>query len=228
MFVCSFSLMGTSVWGFDECMQILDSKLPKAENQNDSQDNLPRQDGYGTLRHGAPQFRVRRVAPLRETPCFHVHSDPALVGEWLDPNLRANARDSPPGKPLHRGPARAERQRNKITQPDEGIVGCQFCLSKSRDVQPFASCAVQRCKERLPLRLSAKPPVDVSVNLAALCRDAAERGLRLRTLADFSAARPREGFVLGFGAIGTARLGEGIRQLGTLLATASRSNRPAR
>jgi GntR family transcriptional regulator/MocR family aminotransferase len=79
----------------------------------------------------------------------------------------------------------------------------------------------------LHLAVELKP--GLSMNLAALCRDAAERGLRLRTLADFSAAaRPREGFVLGFGAIGTARLGEGIRQLGTLLATASRSNRPAR
>ena len=73
------------------------------------------------------------------------------------------------------------------------------------------------------LHLSTELKPGVSVNLAALRRDADERGIRLSTLADFSTGlRPKQGLVLGFGAIASPKIGEGIQELATLLATHAR------
>jgi GntR family transcriptional regulator/MocR family aminotransferase len=73
------------------------------------------------------------------------------------------------------------------------------------------------------LHLATELKRGVSVNLASLGRAADERGIRLSTLADFSTGpRPRQGLVLGFGAIAAPRIADGIQQLARLLATYAR------
>jgi GntR family transcriptional regulator / MocR family aminotransferase len=69
------------------------------------------------------------------------------------------------------------------------------------------------------LHLATELNRGVSVNLAALRQDAADRGLRLSTIADFSAEpRPKQGLVLGFGKIAAPQIAAGIQQLATLVA----------
>lgn len=74
------------------------------------------------------------------------------------------------------------------------------------------------------LHIAAEVRPETRVDLAALRQDALECGMRLSTLAEFSTGSSgRSGLVLGFGAIATPRIGEGVRQLATLLARHSRS-----
>ena len=64
------------------------------------------------------------------------------------------------------------------------------------------------------LHVAGHTPPGVSIDLEQVVRRAESSGVQLRTLADFSATRsPRAGLVVGYGAVATPRIEEGLRRL---------------
>jgi GntR family transcriptional regulator / MocR family aminotransferase len=67
------------------------------------------------------------------------------------------------------------------------------------------------------LHVALRVHPEVEISLGTLVERAAEVGIGVQTLSDFSADAAHRGLVLGFGAIATERIGPGIRRLADLI-----------